>query len=88
MNSFGGIKLARYVYKVVPFQGQIKGSGTAEAVSAQLASVINDVAAEGWELVTMADVGISVSPGCLGKLIGRESSYSRFDQLIFRRTTV
>jgi len=78
--------VARYSYKVVPFQGQIKGSGTADSVSAQLAAVINEVAADGWELVTMADVGISVSPGCLGKLLGRESSYTRFDQLIFRRS--
>lgn len=74
-----------YVYRVVPFEGKIKGKGSAGDVSAQLQSVINGVAAEGWELVTMADVGIEVAPGCLGGLLGREKAYSRFDQLIFRR---
>lgn len=74
-----------YVYKVVPFEGKIKGNGSPGEVSAQLQAVINGVAAENWELVTMADVGIEVAPGCLAGLLGREKSYLRFDQLIFRR---
>ena len=74
-----------YVYKVVPFEGKVKGNKSADEVSGQLQSLINGVAAEGWELVTMADVGIEVSPGCIAGLLGREKSYIRFDQLIFRR---
>jgi hypothetical protein len=77
--------MSGFVYKVVPFVGKIKGSGAAGEVSNQLQSVINSVAAEGWDLVTMADVGIEVSPGCLGKLLGKEMNYVRYDQLIFRR---
>lgn len=85
MRDHEGGEMAGFVYRVVPFEGRIKGKGSAGDVSAQLQSVINDVAAEGWELVTMADVGIEVAPGCLGGLIGREKAYLRFDQLIFRR---
>ena len=78
--------MANYVYKVVPFEGKIKGSGSAAEVSNQLQSVINGIAAEGWELVTLADVGIEISPGCLAGLLGAGKTYTRFDQLIFRRT--
>jgi hypothetical protein len=77
--------MSGFEYKVVPFVGKIKGSGSAGDVSAQLQSIINEVAATGWELVTMADVGIEVSPGCIGKLFGKDSDYLRYDQLIFRR---
>ena len=77
--------MGTYVYKVVPFEGKIKGSGSANEVSGQLQSLINGIASDGWELVTMADVGIEVSPGCLGGLLGKEKSYRRVDQLIFRR---
>ncbi len=77
--------MSGYIYKVVPFVGKIKGSGSAGEVSSQLQSVINSVAAEGWELVTMADVGIEVSPGCIAGLLGSKTSYQRYDQLIFRR---
>lgn len=79
--------MGSYTYKVVPFEGKIRGSGSAGEVSEQLQNLINGIASDGWELVTMADVGIEVSPGCLGGLLGKEKSYSRFDQLIFRRLT-
>lgn len=77
--------MSAYVYRVVPFEGKIKGSQSAGEVSGQLQSLINGIASEGWELVTMADVGIEVSPGCIAGLFGGEKSYLRFDQLIFRR---
>lgn len=77
--------MATHVYKVVPFEGSIKGSGSTAEVSNQLQALINSTAADGWELVTMADVGIAVSPGCLAGLMGQKTSYTRYDQLIFRR---
>ena len=77
--------MAGYVYKVVSFEGKLKGNGAASEVSGQLESVINGLAGSGWELVTVADVGIEISPGCLAGLFGAGKSYSRFDQLVFRR---
>lgn len=75
----------RYEYLVVPFQGQIKGSGTPQEVSKQLQDIINQHATQGWEFYTLNDVNIQVAPGCLGSLMGASTSYVAYDQVIFRR---
>lgn len=77
--------MAKWEYLVVPFVGMIKGSGSADEVSKQLQAAINGQATQGWEFVTLNDVGIEIAPGCLGSLMGKEKTYARFDQLIFRR---
>ena len=74
-----------YQYMVVPFQGQVKTGDTAAAVSAQLASVINHYAGQGWEFYTISDVNIEVKPGCIAGLLGAKTEYVRYDQVIFRR---
>lgn len=77
--------MMRYEYLVVPFQGQIKGSGSVQDVSNQLQNIINHHAAQGWEFYTLNDVNIQVTPGCLASLTGSRTSYVAYDQLIFRR---
>ena len=77
--------MANYQYLVVPFQGQIKAGGSAAAVSAQLESVINRYASEGWEFYTLNDVNIEVTPGCISGLFGAKAGYVLYDQVIFRR---
>lgn len=77
--------MTRYEYLVVPFQGQIRGNGSAQEVSAQLQSVINQHASQGWEFYTLNDVNIQVTPGCLASLLGARVSYMAYDQVIFRR---
>ena len=66
--------MGTFVCRVVPFDGKIKGSGSTSDVSEQLQSLINSTASDGWELVVMADVGIEVSPGCIGGLLGKRRS--------------
>jgi hypothetical protein len=80
-------KMPQYVYKVVPFIGNIKSNEGADTVAKQLNSVINQHAADGWEFHQMGDVNIRVKPGCLASLFGASASYIRFDQLVFRRQT-
>ena len=77
--------MAKYEYLVIPFVGKIKGSGTADEVSAQLQAAISAQAGQGWEFITLNDVGIEIAPGCLGSLMGKEKTYARYDQLIFKR---
>lgn len=75
--------MPNYEYHVVPFIGQIKGKKGNVAI--QLEDVINGEAGQGWEFVTLNSVNIEVKPGCLGSITGKEVTYQRFDQLIFRR---
>jgi hypothetical protein len=72
-------------YKVVPFIGKIKGSGSVEVISAQLEAIINDHASQGWEFYQINDVNIEVQPGCLSSLFGAKVAYVKYDQVIFRR---
>jgi hypothetical protein len=74
-----------YTYKVAPFIGKIKSNQSAAEVSAQLESLINSHAAQGWEFVELGNVNIEVRPGCLAGLFGAKESYIRFDQIVFRK---
>jgi hypothetical protein len=76
-----------FQYKVVPFIGRIRGSGTAEEVSKQLQTLIASETRDGWEFSQLGDVNIEVSPGCIAALFGAKVSYVKFDQLIFRRAS-
>jgi hypothetical protein len=74
-----------YEYRVEPFIGQIKNKGSAHEVAAQLSEVINRFGKDGWEFCQVSDVNIEVRPGCLAGLLGSQTSYMRFDQIVFRR---
>lgn len=77
--------MSNYKYQVVPFIGKIKGKQSADEVSKQLESVIEQYSSQGWEFYQLADVSIEVSPGCLASLFGAKESYMKFDQIIFRK---
>jgi hypothetical protein len=76
-----------YVYRVVPFIGHIKSGEKdgAHKVAAQLQQVINEGAGQGWEFYRIDRVQIAVRPGCLASLLGAQTSYIGFDQIVFRR---
>ena len=76
-----------FTYKVVPFIGSIKRNQGASEVSAQLESTINEYAKQGWEFYELDEVNIAVSPGCLASLFGSKTEYTKFDQVIFRKTS-
>jgi hypothetical protein len=73
-----------YVYKVVPFIGQSRGTVSATDVATQLEGTIHQHASQGWEFCQLSDVNIEVQPGCIAGLLGARVEYVRFDQLIFR----
>lgn len=74
-----------YQYKVVPFIGQIKRSGSPAQVAEQLQAIINAEAGAGWEFHQLGSVDIQVKPGCIASLFGKQVAYIRFDQVVFRR---
>jgi hypothetical protein len=80
--------MAAFTYKVAPFLGVLESGQTASTVASQLEQMINEHANQGWEFYQLNEVSIEVRPGCLGKFLGRESDYMRYDQLIFRRPMV
>lgn len=73
-------------YKVVPFIGTINDTQDATHVAGQLESVINTHASQGWVFDQIQDVSIRVKPGCLAALFGAKESYTRFDQIVFRKS--
>jgi hypothetical protein len=73
-----------YRYKVIPFIGQSKGRVSPSEVASQLQAAISEHAVDGWEFYQLADVNIEVAPGCIAALLGANTQYMRFDQLIFR----
>lgn len=72
-------------YQVIPFIGKIKGKQTANDVSDQLESLLNQGASQGLEFVQLGSVNIEVQPGCLAGLMGAKADYTRFDMAIFKR---
>jgi hypothetical protein len=77
--------MANIEYKVVPFIGKIKSSGSTQEVATQLQSAINQNAIDGREFHSFNDVNIQVQPGCLAGLLGAKAAYVKFDQLVFKR---
>jgi len=58
----------------------------AQTVSAQLDSLIDHYAQQGWEFYSLEKVNIQIMPGCIGQMLGQNASYISLDQVIFRQT--
>jgi hypothetical protein len=80
------VLMTQYQYKTVPFIGRVKSGEGPDAVAQQLTIAINAYAKDGWEFVQLGDINIEVKPGCLAGIFGARVSYTRFDQIVFRRT--
>lgn len=77
-----------YVWEFVPFAPRLKAGifniENANAISAQLRSLVDDYQARGWEYVRMEQVDVTVAAGCLASLFGRSSSTVAYDIVVFR----
>jgi hypothetical protein len=80
-----GRRHAMATYKVVAFMGLAKPGTTADNISAQLESLINLHARDGWQLDQIQAVNIQVKPGCLAAFFGAKEVYVKHDQVVFRR---
>lgn len=69
-------------YRVAPFIGSSTGALRPGEVARQLEALLNDAARDRPGFAALGPISITVSPGCLGGLLGRESSRIQFDQLV------
>lgn len=69
-------------YRVAPFIGSSTGALRPDEVARQFEALLNISARDRPSLVALVPVSISISPGCLGRLLGRESTRIQFDQLV------
>lgn len=69
-------------YRVAPFIGSSTGALRPGEVARQLETLLNDTARDRPAFAALGPISITVSPGCLGGLLGRESSRIQFDQLV------
>jgi hypothetical protein len=74
--------MAKFEYTVAPFRGKGKEQ---RSVAEQLENIINAYAEKGWEFVGMHDVTIEIPPGCIGGLLGGTTTYTKYDEIIFKR---
>lgn len=75
---------ARYRYHVLPFQPSVKEGATSAAVAAQLQSLIDQCASQGWEYYRIEQINVSIAPGCLGALFGAKPVPWVIQSAVFR----
>lgn len=68
----------------IPPNIQVKQSSGQDA-AAYLQTAVNQYAAQGWEFYRVDTIGVMVSPGCLGALLGAKQSYIEHYVITFRR---
>jgi hypothetical protein len=74
-------------YKTVPGPQimTISKKGDEAAAVAQFADVINREAAQGWKLVTIEELSVEKSNGCIASLQGNPVTRISYKMLIFSR---
>jgi hypothetical protein len=77
----------KYEYRVVPFAGVTKQKDRrpGATLANQLAGLIQEVAAEGWEFYRVDHVSINIRGGCLFGLFSAQVATQTYDMVIFRR---
>jgi hypothetical protein len=79
------MNVSKYEYRVVPFIAVVKSGDKSETAAKQLETILMQYAASGWELYQVTAVDVEVKPGCLAAFFGSGSSYTKLDQVVFRR---
>ena len=76
-----------YVYRMVQVPPTIvaRQSESASAGATYLERVVNDMVAKGWEFFRVDTIGVQVPPGCLGALLGQQTSVQTYYVISFRR---
>ncbi len=79
--------MSKYTYRMVqiPPTLTVRSAKGGEA-AAYLQSVVNTMAAEGWEFWRVDSIGVAEQPGCLAALLGVRASTAVFHVVTFRRS--
>ena len=73
-----------YFMVQIPPNIQVKQSSGQDA-AAYLQGAVNNYASQGWEFYRVDTIGVVVSPGCLGALLGGQQSSVQYYVMTFRR---
>lgn len=75
-----------FTYKMVQIPpGIVLQKQSDGAAAAYLQNVVNSMADDGWEFYRVDPIGVSIQPGCLGFLMGRQPSNTTYHVITFRR---
>lgn len=73
-----------YEYKVVSGNISVNHSKK-ETLEGVVENMLNTMQAEGWEFYSQGTTSEVIPPGCLGSLLGRETTIRYHQTFIFRR---
>jgi hypothetical protein len=77
-----------FIYKMVQIPPAISVQAkvhTGNEAAAYLESVVNELAAQGWEFLRVDAIGVQVQPGCLMSLLGQRTTETTYYVITFRR---
>lgn len=73
-----------YEYKVISGNISVNHSKN-ETVESVVENLLNKMQAEGWEFYSQGTTSETVSPGCLGTLLGHSAQVLQHQTFIFRK---
>ena len=78
-----------YQYKMsqIPPSISVRGQEQGTEAASYLESQANEQARQGWEFYRVDTVGVEVSPGCIGGLLGQKATYTNYFVITFRKET-
>ncbi len=79
-----------YKYKMVQIPPTIVVKGReyqGQEAAHYLESLVNEMAAQGWEFYRVDTIGVLTKPGCLGQLFGAREIMREYYVVTFRRET-
>lgn len=76
-----------YQYNMIqlPPNISLRGAEQGNEAAQYLSSLANEQARQGWEFYRVDMIGVEVSPGCLGALMGQKATYTQYYVATFRR---
>lgn len=69
-------------YSVEPFLGAMQSGAHSQEVASQLEALLNRLTQVRGQVSLLNAVAVRVEPGCLGRLLGKKSAWTRHDQVV------
>jgi len=76
--------MANYKVEFLP-QDLVISKGTIDSAKNTIESIINNQAAQGWELDQIAEISVIEKPGCLAGLFGAKSYSVNYNVVVFKK---
>lgn len=76
--------MASYKVEFLP-QDLVISKGTIDSAKNTIENIINNQAAQGWELDQIAEISVIEKPGCLAGLFGAKSYSVNYNVVVFKK---